>query len=723
MNKKILTFSAIALSVFSLADSLHAQDKNWKTDTLLNPIPTQRALFTGRVESAISEIDNRDGRIDNRVVFRDENSSNKITQALLKDAYQIMVMIENLPTDQSSKILYHRNLETVLKRLNNANWATSDVKYFTEHITVIRETIYAHHKNELLKYATKQNSLIALNIIELFEDKEANQAVYRNVSKKHPELLLDKLPKIINESYADDVIKAIAPITPSIILSYAQSTNQLSGLVRRNNDPLVKAIVNIADQATNKLKVLPFLGAIVRGEKTIKEIDAIANNQDKYLQALVDLIVANEQLGRQDIEQEIKIRTSYYIGEINRLHNSPDAVRFSSIQNFRDIDYYVMIIGGQDEIYTSSYTRGTFANMIKSMNKKSGSALLQQLNDYHFRTFIRLAAGFNRLTDFLKTMTEEEKTTVMKRFISNLEEGDEYDLTNAVDVADAYGSIKDTTLIKFFKNEVIENYERVKKSKNEKGIIVYGLLGTIINESENKNKTASSIDFIPPITYLPYDQLKVNDSLGVVEQMFFFGDDDGQRAFSSFLSFMRADKNWAFQDHKYWVTFTNKGTNKMTIYANKPLDYETGEDEVAQKELKKHLDENNISPTVFVHRGHSYFVPSTLEYLTPDVKVVLLGSCGGYQNLANVLDLAPDAHIISSKQMGTQNVNEVIIKELHGQLTKGNNLDWINMWKDLEKKFDKASAHDRGYFIDYVPPNKNLGAIFIKAYRAIKSQG
>src|SRR5690606_449137 len=102
------------------------------------------------------------------------------------------------------------------------------------------------------------------------------------------------------------------------------------------------------------------------------------------------------------------------------------------------------------------------------------------------------------------------------------------------------------------------------KAKNEKGIIVYGLLGTVFNETEKKDKIGEGINFIPPITYLPYKQLKLNDTLGVVEQMFFYGDDDGKRAFSSFVGFMKADKNWSFQDNKYWVTFTHKGTNKMT---------------------------------------------------------------------------------------------------------------------------------------------------------------
>src|SRR5690606_826672 len=108
-----------------------------------------------------------------------------------------------------------------------------------------------------------------------------------------------------------------------------------------------------------------------------------------------------------------------------------------------DVDYYVMMIGGQDEIYTSSYTKGPFALMMKKMNGKSGKDLMKEMNYYHFRTFIRLAAGFNRLSDFLGTMKDAEKNELMTDFVQNLEKGGPNDLEDAVDVADAYGSIKD----------------------------------------------------------------------------------------------------------------------------------------------------------------------------------------------------------------------------------------------------------------------------------------
>jgi hypothetical protein len=44
------------------------------------------------------------------------------------------------------------------------------------------------------------------------------------------------------------------------------------------------------------------------------------------------------------------------------------------------------------------------------------------------------------------------------------------------------------------------------------------------------------------------------------------------------------------------------------------------------------------------------------------------------------------------------------------KLRTGNDIEWIGFWKELDKIVtDKI-------FEDYVPPHKNLGALFIKAY-------
>ena len=151
----------------------------------------------------------------------------------------------------------------------------------------------------------------------------------------------------------------------------------------------------------------------------------------------------------------------------------------------------------------------------------------------------------------------------------------------------------------------------------------------------------------------------------------------------------------------------------VVIYANRWLPEETGELEKGQEALNNYLLEKNIQPTIVVHRGHSYYVPYTIEQIKPSAKIVLLGSCGGYNLIHDVLSRASDAHIIASKQTGKLDINQPFINIMNEKLRNGQNIDWIPFWNEF-----KAVAGRVDGFEDYVPPYKNLGALFIKAYNS-----
>ncbi|HYE53329.1 MAG TPA: hypothetical protein VD996_00745, partial [Chitinophagaceae bacterium] len=173
---------------------------------------------------------------------------------------------------------------------------------------------------------------------------------------------------------------------------------------------------------------------------------------------------------------------------------------------------------------------------------------------------------------------------------------------------------------------------------------------------------------------------------------------------------------WKITENADWVTITSTKGKPVQIYANKPLYGPDDPDAKAQAKLNDYLYEKKLKPTVVIHRGHSYHLKYTLNQLAPTAKIVVLGSCGGYNNLNDVLTISEDAHIISSKQVGTKTVNEPILQAINSNVVNGRNIDWITMWKELGERFkNEAAAKEK--FDDYIPPYKNLGAIFIKAYR------
>jgi len=688
----------------------------WQVDTLIRPIPINRQMFTDRVAEGLRRIDARDGKVDNRISVEDTVTSDMLTDVILHRIPVIDIHIENLDTDHQTKIKYHRALENMIERFRNKSFESGDLSYFKKAAKNFEGLMIAIQEHTVKEFAHENANIYTLDNSELLDPYPEEKAyVFETVGKAEPAMMIKRLPSFAKEKYADPVVAAAARVVPGTILTYATSTSYLNSVVRRNPDPLVQTIARIASESRNPLKVLPFLGEIYEKKKTIAEIDAIAKDDKAYYKALVALKISGDTIGGQALDEEINYRGLQFVRVVNSLHESPDAVRFASLADFNAEELYFMMIGSQDEIYTSSFV-WMFNRMMDKMKPETGNDFLVRVHKYHFRTWIRMCAGYNTLSPFLQSMPEDNKNNLMKEFVAGLEKGDANDLEDAVDVADAFGSITDPKLMDFLEKEVLQNYERCKN--NEKGLIVYGLLSTIMKSASNSNELTDRLSIIPPITYVPYKQLE-NNAGKVIIQAFFYGDEDGRMSFASFKSNFPSNK-WKSTANSDWITFTSDGTNPVIVYANLPKD--EPEDEFAQRKLQAYLSDNNIHPTIIIHRGHSYHLDGSLEHLDPNVKIVMLGSCGGYHNLAKVLDKSPDANIISSKQTGAMSVNEPIIRELFTQLLAGKNVDWIQSWEDLNKYFSSRGAHEKDLFSDYVPPNKNLGAIFIKAYRKMQQQ-
>ena len=202
-----------------------------------------------------------------------------------------------------------------------------------------------------------------------------------------------------------------------------------------------------------------------------------------------------------------------------------------------------------------------------------------------------------------------------------------------------------------------------------------------------------------------------------MQLVFFYGDKDGIESYANFMSMFNGKPEWKVTRTKEWVEIKSIKGKNVWIYANLPLDNSKGDDPdaKAQANLLEYLSKNRLHPTVVIHRGHSYHVKYTLKQLPESAKIVILGSCGGYHNLDDVLSKCPDAHIISSKEVGTRTVNEPILRSINDDLRNGRNIEWIPMWKSLATQFNSPESKER--FENYIPPHKNLGALFIKAYQ------
>jgi hypothetical protein len=268
-------------------------------------------------------------------------------------------------------------------------------------------------------------------------------------------------------------------------------------------------------------------------------------------------------------------------------------------------------------------------------------------------------------------------------------------------------------------NEVSRNLEDAVYRGNHKGMVVYRLEKVIMESSNSEmDSTLAKVDIsdslgIPPVYEITNQQLR--DSLGrIVLQMYFYGDESGKGTFEHFLRLYGDRSKWAMKSTPQWVQYTSVGTPvPFVIFANRALDEQNDEDEKAQVALIQWMNENGYKPAITVHRGHSYYLPYTIKKMQP-TKVVVLGSCGAYHNLADVLRISPDAYIISSKQVGYGEINVALFTYLVDKLKMGNDVKWPVMMNEVARGI---SSEKKDGYNDYVFPHQNLGAMFIKAYR------
>ncbi|UPK70884.1 hypothetical protein [Chitinophaga filiformis] len=728
--KRIIT---IIFMLVSLQDLLYAQTQKVE-------IPIGRIGFHDNIDKEQAAALKFDGKADDLVRVSDDQTINlQVTDALIKQIDDMQTQIElDSALDHRLKIKYLSGLYVMIHDYNiKRSYRRIAPEEAPSMVQAYRDMMKADIRGaSILPYVQNLSFDAGERMIEPFRDnpgyKDARGVLFAKYAFNNLETVMSQIGNYLEYPATDTVIAAVARKYPNQVLTYATSYTPVATAIKKNQDPIVQLIVQIGNSGQSTL-ILPFIDELMAGTTTVEKLSAIVDNEDMYFKQLVKSAIKLQNrknngeniIGLKAMMENLQARSLHYIREINDLHEEPANVRFRIVKDFTPEELYYLIINGQEELYTSSYTNhnnaGIYDQMMARMKPPRGDSLLMLVEFDRFKKFIAMAAGFNTLDNFLKSMAPENANYLMKKYVSSLEKTE--DLEDAVDVANSFGSIRDPKLLAFLREEVRKNYLFVSRKKERRGTVIYELLGSLFDTETEKGSDSSKASEmaaklqLPPINFVTYNAL-LSDSGMVYQQVFFYGDKDGHDSYISFMSNFPAGE-WKVTKNKYWATIQSVKGKPVTIYANLPL--EEPEDKTAIQKLSEYLDENDIHPTVFIHRGHSYHVNTTLDNLQSSAKIVVLGSCGGYHNLAIVLQKSPEAHIISSKQVGTRFVNEPIIRTLDETIRSGKNVDWVQMWAALGKRF-AGDARNKELFSDYVPPHKNLGAIFIKAYKQIMKE-
>lgn len=740
ISKYLILFSLIVLLQQSAAGQPIFASTTGSNGQGCKPL-FSRELFHDYVNTQQKLILKSDGKTDNEFTPSSNEEINfLLTQTATSriDALQCKIETDSTLKDQSKK-KYLRGVESLLKFFVTNTRIRKVSPLILPDIIAAYEKCMANDKMGLpidgiissLSYEAAYSVIKGDNIT--FEKnpgfKKSQQLVVLKYCGLNPSKIFATLTQNPDMPFADSLIKTIAKKYPKQLYDYSQANNKL-GLTIRNitDDNFIKTVVKMA-RTKDGQQYFCFLDNILQGKITLEEIDGAKNDSVLYYKLLVKTqIDYAERAQNKDTAFEFQTLTrrleqkakENFVNIINGLHNERNLdIRFRNIQALSPEELYYLAVTSDGSMYTSSFVRGVYPLMMKKLNNR-GDSLLMRVHFDKYRKFIKISAGFNTLDNFLASFPkaanpgeEDIANTLMKAFVNNLERSD--GIEDGVDVADSYASIAETlkpVATEMLKN-IQANYQRNITQDNKKGIAIYNILNKLFLSADSTQKIDLTKELgIPPVYEVPYSALTYDSSNSKVAiQLFIYGDKDGIGLFPNLVG-MFNNPNWKIdQSNKQWVTVTAAKGKPVTLYMNRPLPEEGDQDGKAQAALCTYLEKNNIIPKVTINRGHSYNAPYTIEQMSTASKIVFMGSCGGYRSIHDILEKAPDAHIIGTKQIADAPVNNPFLRLIAEKLRTGSNIEWIPFWVELGK-----IATDK-IFEDYVPPHKNLGALFIKAYK------
>lgn len=707
--------------------------KGWSQPRLV--IPLMRKIFHENIDKAQKAIDRLDKKEDRSFTASTNDEVNlQVSYTLFNKIDDIQTDIEvDTSLDANKKVKFLRGLHEALVSFEQS-YKKKVVKayHLPDLINAFQTSMELENKSSSILPVIQENDLeVGEILVKCFPFQknvgivESKDLLVLKACEKNPSRILPILKDNPNISFADSLIKIVARTEQEDIYTYAQAGNTPIGRrIQKIDDPLIQTISSLANMSNGQGRLyFPFLDNLSKGKITMEEINKSMDNEYKYFRLLVNTeIDYAERLRKRDTPMVMSVLTNMlrtkavndFINVINGLHDvSDDRIRMKKVEPLNAQELYYLCVMGETDIYTSSYIK-VYDRIFQRMKNPSSDSLLMSVSFDHFKKFIKMAANFNTLNNFLKRMDKANAEILMKAFASGLDRTNS--LEDAVDVADSYASISDPDLRKLILDEVQANVAQLKKGDNKRGETIYDLLNTIFISMDTTSNIDLSTKFgIPSIYNLNNSALK--DSSGrIVIQQFFYGDKDGITVFNNFIG-AYSNANWKIVRKPEWIEVSSTKGTPITIYSNKPLDETKNLDAEAQANLAEYLETKNLSPAVVIHRGHSYHVRSTTEQLVFSAKLVLLGSCGGYHNLNDVLEVCPYAHIIASKQVGSGTINQPMIITITENLRQGKNLNWPDMWKSFGKQFKGNELFD-----DYIPPHRNLGAIFIMAYNKVMDE-
>jgi hypothetical protein len=127
---------------------------------------------------------------------------------------------------------------------------------------------------------------------------------------------------------------------------------------------------------------------------------------------------------------------------------------------------------------------------MENFKESSADSLFTLVRYDNFRTFMRIAANYNTLTDFLNRMPHERAAELLKRFISGIETNTKTGLEKAMDIADSFTGLDSAFVIsELIRDELRSNLKRCQSKQLYFGVRLYNILTEVFDLVKQKDPT------------------------------------------------------------------------------------------------------------------------------------------------------------------------------------------------------------------------------------------
>nr|WP_295825475.1 hypothetical protein [uncultured Azospirillum sp.] len=192
-----------------------------------------------------------------------------------------------------------------------------------------------------------------------------------------------------------------------------------------------------------------------------------------------------------------------------------------------------------------------------------------------------------------------------------------------------------------------------------------------------------------------------------VQRMTFYDDPDGRASFRGFLRQHRA-QGWALHSQSGFTVAISPDRHgrRIVIVADEP-----GASDAGRAAAWDWMAREGLTPSIVIHRGHSYHEDSTMTEIAPATALVFWGSCGGHTRLRATLERAPDALVLATQNIGVSTVNEALLGIIENRLLADGAIDWNGVWREAQGRI-----RDRR-FASYKRPDQDSANLAFRAWQ------